>query len=102
MATADKDFKVKNGLVVGAGGTFNGTVVVSTPTDDTHAATKAYVDANSGGASAINDLSDVTITSPSSGEVLKYNGSAWVNDTDATGSGGITTGKAIAMAMIFG
>lgn len=51
---------------------------------------------------AIDDLSDVTITTPSSGQVLKYNGSAWVNDTDSTGSGGITTGKAIAIAMIFG
>ena len=33
----------------------------------------------SGGASAINDLTDVTITSATSGQVLKYNGSAWVN-----------------------
>ncbi len=41
-----------------------------------------------GGASSIDGLTDVTITSPSSGEVLKYNGSVWVNDTDATGGGG--------------
>lgn len=40
-----------------------------------------------GGASAINDLTDVTITSPSPNQVLKYNGSTWVNATDATGSG---------------
>ena len=33
----------------------------------------------------INNLSDVTITSASTGQVLKYNGSAWVNDTDAGG-----------------
>jgi hypothetical protein len=39
-----------------------------------------------GGASALNDLTDVTITSPSNGQVLKYNGSAWVNDTDAGGA----------------
>ena len=39
----------------------------------------------SGGASAINDLTDVTITSATSGQVLKYNGSAWVNGTDAGG-----------------
>ena len=38
--------------------------------------------------SSINELSDVTISSPSTGQVLKYNGSAWVNDTDATGGGG--------------
>lgn len=40
------------------------------------------------GSVGINDLSDVTITTPSSGQVIKYNGSAWVNDTDLTGSGG--------------
>lgn len=44
-----------------------------------------------GGASAIDDLTDVTITSSASGDFLKYNGSAWVNDpidlgTDTTGS----------------
>jgi hypothetical protein len=32
-----------------------------------------------GGASAIDDLTDVTITSAISGNVLVYNGSAWVN-----------------------
>lgn len=31
---------------------------------------------------AIDDISDVTITNVQSGQVLKYNGSAWVNDTD--------------------
>jgi len=41
-----------------------------------------------GGSSTLSGLTDVTISSPSSGQVLKYNGSAWVNDTDATGSGG--------------
>lgn len=41
-----------------------------------------------GGASALNDLTDVTLTSPTNGQVLKYNGSVWVNDTDATGGGG--------------
>lgn len=44
MATIDKDFRVKNGLVVASGGTFGGTVVVGTPTENSHAATKAYVD----------------------------------------------------------
>ena len=44
MATESKDFKVKNGLVVGEGGTFNGPVTVATPTLATHAATKEYVD----------------------------------------------------------
>ena len=64
-----------------------------------------WIDApTGGGGGALNDLSDVAVTSPSSGQVLKYNGSAWVNGTDdtATGGSGITTGKAIAMAMVFG
>lgn len=33
----------------------------------------------------LTDLADVTITTPSNGQVLKYNGSAWINDTDASG-----------------
>lgn len=42
-------------------------------------------------ASAIDDITDVTITSVASGQFLKYNGSAWVNDavdlgTDTTGN----------------
>jgi len=31
-------------------------------------------------------LSDVTISSPSNGQVLKYNGNAWVNDADIAGT----------------
>lgn len=33
----------------------------------------------SGGAVELNDLTDVTITSPASNHILKYNGTAWVN-----------------------
>jgi len=44
MATVDKDFKVKNGLSVASGGSFGGAVTVGTPTLDSHAATKLYVD----------------------------------------------------------
>jgi hypothetical protein len=39
-----------------------------------------------GGATNLDGLTDVTITSPSNGQVLKYNGTAWVNDTDAGGA----------------
>ena len=35
---------------------------------------------NSPSTAALNDLSDVTISSASSGQILKYNGSGWVND----------------------
>ncbi len=37
---------------------------------------------------ALNDVSDVTITSPSNGEVLTYNGSGWVNSASTGGGGG--------------
>jgi hypothetical protein len=39
-------------------------------------------------AASINELSDVLITAVSSGQVLKYNGTNWINDTDSTGGGG--------------
>ena len=35
--------------------------------------------------SSIGELRDVTISGPTNGQVLKYNGSAWVNGADATG-----------------
>lgn len=35
---------------------------------------------------ALDDLSDVTITSAANGEVLQYNGTAWVNATVASGN----------------
>ena len=44
MATVNKDFRVKHGIAVADGGTFGGTVTVATPTENTHAATKLYVD----------------------------------------------------------
>ena len=66
MATADKDFKVKNGLVVTNGGTFGGAVTVGTPTEATHAVTKSYVDALAGGIPVAN-------TAPSSPD----NGDLW-------------------------
>ena len=34
----------------------------------------------------LDNLSDVTITSPTNGQIIKWNGTAWVNDTDAAGS----------------
>ena len=44
-----------------------------------------------GEVSSINDINDVTLTSSQSGDFLKYNGSAWVNDpinleTDTVGN----------------
>jgi hypothetical protein len=50
LATVNKDFKVKHGLVVssnatfGAGATFASNIEIPEPTQDNHAATKNYVD----------------------------------------------------------
>ena len=38
--------------------------------------------------SGLNDLSDVSTTSASSGQVLKYNGTSWAPSSDLTGGGG--------------
>jgi hypothetical protein len=49
MATVNKDFKVKHGLVVTNGGIFGGAVEVGAPSANNHAVTKSYVDALTGG-----------------------------------------------------
>lgn len=48
--------------------------------------------ASNGSAPSLDGLSDVTITTPSTDQVLKYNGSAWVNGT-ASGGGGTPGGS---------
>jgi hypothetical protein len=111
VATLDKDFKVKNGLVVALGGSFGGTVTVDTPTENSHAATKQYVDDNAG--SII--VSDTPPVSPANGDlwfdtiterVHVYYGSQWlaiatledaevlqdhIHDTSIDGNGLITS-----------
>lgn len=69
MATVDKDFKVKNGLVVANGGTFGSAVTVGTPTIAGHAATKEYVDSLA--------VMTVSSTAPSS----PTNGVQWLDTT---------------------
>ena len=68
MATVDKDFKVKNGLVVANGGTFGDAVTVGAPTLAGHAATKEYVDSLTGSMA-------VGQTAPSS----PTNGTQWLD-----------------------
>lgn len=68
MATVDKDFKVKNGLVVNNGGTFGGAVTVGAPTLASHAATKEFVE------SLIGSI-PVGATAPSS----PTNGQQWLD-----------------------
>lgn len=66
MATVEKDFKVKNGLVVANGGSFGDAVTVGAPTLADHAATKEYVDSLTGSMT-------VSSTAPSS----PTNGMQW-------------------------
>ncbi len=68
MATVEKDFKVKNGLVVTNGGTFGDAVTVGAPTLASHAATKEYVDSLTGSMA-------VGSTAPSS----PTNGTQWLD-----------------------
>jgi hypothetical protein len=68
MTIVDKDFKVKNGLVVANGGTFGGAVTVGEPTLASHAATKEYVDSLTGSMA-------VGSTAPSS----PTNGTQWLD-----------------------
>lgn len=78
MATYNKDFVVKNGLVVTEGATFGDAVTIGTPTADQHAATKAYVDAlvaSGGGGSSSITVSDTAPLSPSNGDL-------WFDSTD--------------------
>lgn len=55
-----------------------------------------------GGATNLDGLTDVVITSPANGEVLKYNGTNWVNGADLGGGGGgsgtVNSGIANALA----
>jgi hypothetical protein len=59
-----------------------------------------------GGVNNITDLNDVTVTSPVSGQVLKWNGTYWINATDDTGTSGVTLqqvqAEALKYALIFG
>lgn len=50
------------------------------------------INSTGGGASAINDLSDVTISSPANGEVLTYNAGTWENAAAGAGSAAVVAG----------
>lgn len=67
------------------GGT-NVTVVYNDLTGDT--TISATGGGGGGGSTTLDGLTDVTITGATNGQVLKYNGSQWINDTDSTGGGG--------------
>jgi len=96
MANFLKSLFVK-GVEIDTAGAANGNVL-------SYNGTK-FVPATPGsGSLALDDLSDVTVSSPNSGEFLKYNGSAWVNDpidlgTDTTGNymSGVSAGTGISV-----
>jgi len=90
-----------------AGGTMTGALTLSgAPISPLHAATKSYVDNQistglasvGGGASTIDQLTDVDTAGVTSGQLLGWNGSSWVpvNNAGATGAVGQTgaTGSA--------
>jgi hypothetical protein len=85
VTTTNRDFKVKHGLNVALGGTFGQAVTVGTPTENTHATTKLYVDSVAGSAGVT--VSGTAPASPSNGNlwfdtlterVHVYYGSQWV------------------------
>jgi plastocyanin len=57
----------------------------------TNATTDTITITGSGGGGTLDSLTDVVISAPATNQVLKYNGSNWVNGTDATGGGGTTS-----------
>jgi hypothetical protein len=85
VATVNKDFRVKHGINVAEGGIFGSTVTVATPTEGTHAATKAYVDSAVGSPQL--PVSGTSPVSPENGDlwfdtlterVHVYYGSQWL------------------------
>lgn len=53
-------------------------------------------------AASINALADVAVSAPVTGQVLKWDGSAWVNGTDATGGGGAAAIKSALVSIPYG
>jgi hypothetical protein len=68
-------------LFPSASGTLALTTDISYPVTSVFGRTGAVVATE--GDYSLTQLSDVTITTPTNGQVLKYNGTAWINDTDA-------------------
>lgn len=71
---------IGNGQIVFTqGGVAKGTITANQST-----ATTIALDGSSGGSSSLAGLSDVTLTSATTGQVLGYNGTVWVNTTPTT------------------
>jgi len=63
---------------------FTGQLIFETNTDKFLVWTGSVWEESVGGAEALNDLTDVTITTPAANQVLAYSGSGWVNQALAT------------------
>jgi hypothetical protein len=96
VATNNKDFKVKNGLVVSEGGSFGGPVSVGAPVSPEHAATKEYVDGSSSGISVSptppeNPQEGDQWYNSSEGVTYIYYDSFWVENTSGGEASGLST-----------
>jgi len=94
MASNDKNFVVKKGITIGQGGSdpyslpdVDGTINQLLKTTGSGVVTWSTLTASDVGAASdshnhtLDSLSNVTITSNASGELLMWNGTAWVNRT---------------------
>jgi len=72
-----------NNIVIGSGETIqiDGTLLVNGTMSGSGVPSGGT--GGTGGATALNGLNDVSIASVNLGDVLKWNGSSWINDTDA-------------------
>lgn len=77
--TSVSDISVNTASASGGGSlTYTGRTLTFTPPD-----LSSYLT----GIGTISGHTDVSVSNPQIGEVLKWNGSNWINDTDATGGG---------------
>ena len=74
---------------IGATPSFSKVTILGSVTNNSDAATKEYVDSQVNNIDvpiSLDDLTNVSISSPTTGQVLKFNGLQWVNGVDASNS----------------
>jgi hypothetical protein len=74
---------------IGATPSFSKVTILGSVTNNSDAATKEYVDSQVNNINvpiSLDDLTNVSISSPTTGQVLKFNGSQWINGVDASNS----------------
>jgi len=83
VSFAEMQNAVSNSVLVGSGATGAGSDYVEIALGTNLSMSGTTLNATGGGASALNDLSDVTITLADAGDLLRYNGTAWVDYPDS-------------------